>query len=219
MPRRLGRILQFHATPLIAGAVFLSSVLWHIRGRTHCAFPIALRWYTPTPLGFVPIPDAQIATAWINPNAVLASVDTYGSGPDGRWGQTQQRWNVHVTVVGAGLTAAQIAQLRAQYVDELVAAGDPIVTREMPAIRSADISRTTILWSGWVHNAISMSSLLVLAASLSLVPRRLREHRRRCEGLCPTCAYDLIATPPGSPCPECGAISRRRPATPAPPHL
>lgn len=41
------------------------------------------------------------------------------------------------------------------------------------------------------------------------VPFALRRKVRLRRGLCPHCAYDLRATPLGSPCPECGTLSVR----------
>ncbi|MBX3405156.1 MAG: hypothetical protein KF869_00205 [Phycisphaeraceae bacterium] len=58
-------------------------------------------------------------------------------------------------------------------------------------------------WPGLLGNTFIFAAawLLVLLA----VPMLVRARRRR-RGLCPACAYDLRATPAGSPCPECGAI-------------
>jgi hypothetical protein len=42
---------------------------------------------------------------------------------------------------------------------------------------------------------------------LDAARRRFLAIRRRRRNLCPKCAYDLRATPPGSPCPECGQPS------------
>lgn len=60
------------------------------------------------------------------------------------------------------------------------------------------------IWPGLLINTIvwSLPFLLIFAAASSL---RRRSRRRR--GLCPHCAYDLRATPPSHPCPECGSKS------------
>lgn len=51
-------------------------------------------------------------------------------------------------------------------------------------------------------NAVTWSAITWLAVQMCLQLRAAtRIHRR----LCPHCAYDLRATPPDSPCPECGA--------------
>ncbi len=67
------------------------------------------------------------------------------------------------------------------------------------------------IWTGLLLNASFYSVSLFLAFSA------LAHARRSCRirfGLCPTCAYDLRATPPTSPCPECG--TPRLPASPSP---
>ena len=52
-------------------------------------------------------------------------------------------------------------------------------------------------WFALLHTSILPMIYLI---------RRAIHHRRLRKGLCPTCSYDLRATPPGSRCPECGAI-------------
>jgi hypothetical protein len=58
-----------------------------------------------------------------------------------------------------------------------------------------------------------LASTLIYAAAwaslLIIIPLLLRASRRR-RGLCPACAYDLRATPAGSPCPECGGCRLRK---------
>lgn len=45
---------------------------------------------------------------------------------------------------------------------------------------------------------------LSLLATYAAWRYELRSRRRARAGLCPTCRYDLAATPAGAPCPECG---------------
>lgn len=60
-------------------------------------------------------------------------------------------------------------------------------------------------WPAYLANTLIDGPILAAAILLStLLFRTLRARRRRREGLCPNCAYDLHATPPNTPCPECG---------------
>lgn len=61
-------------------------------------------------------------------------------------------------------------------------------------------------WLGLLGNTFLYAA--AWASLLIIIPMLLRANRRR-RGLCPACAYDLRATPPGSPCPECGAAITR----------
>jgi hypothetical protein len=54
---------------------------------------------------------------------------------------------------------------------------------------------------GLIIDTIVWSTPFFLAMSWFAKLRRARRIKR---GQCSTCAYDLRATPPGSPCPECG---------------
>jgi hypothetical protein len=47
--------------------------------------------------------------------------------------------------------------------------------------------------------------------ALFLLPARLRQTLRKRKGHCPHCNYDLRATLPSQPCPECGHISGHQP--------
>jgi len=67
----------------------------------------------------------------------------------------------------------------------------------------------------WVGLALDTS---IFAAAWFLVlgiPFLVRMVVHRWRGLCPHCAYDLSATPPNSPCPECGRFDRKRCASPS----
>jgi hypothetical protein len=60
-------------------------------------------------------------------------------------------------------------------------------------------------WPAYLANTLIDGTLLAaLILSIALTLRTLRSHRRTRKGLCPTCAYDLRATPRNQPCPECG---------------
>lgn len=63
------------------------------------------------------------------------------------------------------------------------------------------------LWAGLVLNA-TLFTALWLPAPFAL--SGLRRHLRLRRNHCPHCNYDLRATPPASPCPECGRVSALR---------
>ncbi len=57
------------------------------------------------------------------------------------------------------------------------------------------------LWPGFALNTIFYA---LFAWGLWQVPPAIRRRRRRRNGLCVRCGYDLKGLPPGSNCPECG---------------
>ena len=57
------------------------------------------------------------------------------------------------------------------------------------------------VWSGLAANTGIFAGAWLLAI---LIPTAVRRAMRRRRGRCYHCGYDLRATPPGSPCPECG---------------
>ena len=65
-------------------------------------------------------------------------------------------------------------------------------------------------WPAILFNAAAWSLALW---SISFCPGALRRTLRRRRGLCPHCAYNLTATPSGTPCPECGTLTPPREGT------
>ena len=78
-------------------------------------------------------------------------------------------------------------------------------------ISQTEVAEAHIIWTGYLANALSLLSFLLLAWSfvwsVAWVPgwfRQCRQRRRRALGLCPMCAYNLEGTP--GRCPECGWV-------------
>lgn len=63
------------------------------------------------------------------------------------------------------------------------------------------------LWPGLIANTLIFAAAWGGLFSLLRAARRALRRRRN---LCPACAYDLRQTPPGSPCPECGAATAHK---------
>lgn len=79
-----------------------------------------------------------------------------------------------------------------------------------------DLSESTVLWSGYAHNAAAAlvaaitlySSAWILRGATWLATLRLR--RRLARGQCVECGYDLRGT--CGRCPECGLLPHAAPA-------
>jgi hypothetical protein len=64
---------------------------------------------------------------------------------------------------------------------------------------SSPTTQSTYIVPWW---ALWLPALVPLTVYVAFAIRRSKRHRRRRKGLCPTCGYDLRATP--TRCPECG---------------
>ena len=84
---------------------------------------------------------------------------------------------------------------------------------ELPFINYTGLhpdDRSVGLPTGILPIGFAANSLLFAAAWLLLIPApaKLRRLYRTRHNRCPSCNYDLHATPPNSPCPECGTQNR-----------
>lgn len=180
-----------------------------------CVFPYTQQWYRRKPTGFEVIPDSELSNAGSSADEALVSIDTHPRGSAGAWGVTERFESLRVSVWLANGTPAEEQALRALYVDTLAAAGDPLVLAHMPSFRTQDYASTTIVWSGWVHNGVSLASLSLCVVNARRLPRRLVAWRRAKNHHCPVCDYDLRGTPGGLPCPECGTFGPQAAPPPA----
>jgi hypothetical protein len=68
-------------------------------------------------------------------------------------------------------------------------------------------------WPAYLANtAIHATLLTALLLILNFTIKSLRARHRQKRNRCPTCNYDLRATPTHQPCPECGRLSPRTPS-------
>lgn len=200
-------------SPSVAGSVIADCFGLILRGGGgySCVFPYAQKWYTLDQQGnFVVAADELVSARPDGVPLVLVSADTYPAGENGLWAPTSRTWRMRITNDAAGLSASQAAQLRAQFVDEMVAAGDPTFQRDGATLRTADIFRREVIWPGYVHNAVSLATFLVFGASTRLIVGRAWHAWRTPPGYCLQCQYDRRGTALGSPCPECGTPAPAR---------
>lgn len=100
---------------------------------------------------------------------------------------------------------------RAAFIEWCNANARPQWRRVAIEVGPRDLSESTVLWSGYAHNAAAAlvaamalySSAWVLRAATWLAT--LRSRRRLSRGLCVECGYDLRGT--RGRCPECGGLT------------
>jgi hypothetical protein len=73
--------------------------------------------------------------------------------------------------------------------------------------RNPRTNRHLIITGAPFWSIAAVTALLPLIWMTLRLRSRLARRKLQRKGLCQTCAYDLRATPPGHPCPECGASS------------
>ncbi len=81
-----------------------------------------------------------------------------------------------------------------------------LVIQGNPDVRGQPNCRVIPFWPVWRGLLIDIALYAVLWSLLLFGLPALRRAVRRRKGLCPHCAYDLRATPPNQPCPECGQM-------------
>lgn len=96
--------------------------------------------------------------------------------------------------------------VREAYAESWFGKKDP----ERERLKTGDVLKRRILWSGYVHNAAILIAAALFAISLGWLPRLYGAGRRRrllARSICPSCGYDLSGTAvveDAKTCPECG---------------
>jgi hypothetical protein len=128
----------------------------------------------------------------------------------GLWAITHNATGSSIQLDGAPLTHEDELAIRSLVVDHLP---DGSLA---PSLRIADAVTTRIVWSGVVHDVVTLTALMVLILSLGWVPRApawirsTRASRALSRGQCPSCGYAIAGL---DACPECGrAIDSTHPA-------
>lgn len=102
-----------------------------------------------------------------------------------------------------------VREARAAYVDRVQALVHPWNDYEATTLRTADMSLSRPLWTGYIHNIAALAAVVLFLYSLAWLPRapaylaRTRSQRRLARGQCPHCGYS-IAGLTDTLCPECG---------------
>lgn len=221
------RILACPATPVLAGAALLFTI-WSLpigvpsssaAGQTIARLLGEARGticYPGSPDAFfiknngrlVAIPDGEVSHYMTTDVYVTRACLYNRTWQSGLWAPTTSTWALEVIIDSSDLTAADTAEVRRMFIDQL-ATTTPSLAAELPALQSGDVFHRTILWSGHLHNAASLASFLLFAISAPLSARRAWRALRTPPNHCPHCRYDLRATPPDAPCPECGRTGVR----------
>jgi hypothetical protein len=153
----------------------------YVRAIVHASQAAELGWIIESHRGQVRITRAQRFYGIRHPVLVDGPVTGWHHRADAI--KTASRWRVGVP----------------QYRNRLEIPGLALATP--PPADAAGSRRVIVVGFAWWVPCV----LAGVIALLSLIaPARSR--RRRRHGLCPTCRYDLRATPVGSRCPECGTL-------------
>lgn len=126
----------------------------------------------------------------------------------GFWAVTRAWWDpaIRVYAQSRNLTAAEVEALRPQFADIIERGEYSSLSNYADLIRTGAGPFKRIVWSGYVHNAISL--MLAWATLISFGWVRERSQARRhaalmAIGCCPDCQYDLRGDLQRG-CPECG---------------
>lgn len=154
----------------------------------------------------------------VNPEDVLTLLYRPERQTRGLWAMTTTTETHRISVVrGESFTDEEIEEAKGLFLPLIE---DRWGAREALLAAAGHVERR-ILWTGYLHNALSLTALVLLLVSLAWVPRAPAWIRARfttralSQGKCPSCGYDISAIAHHT-CPECGRplpslpITRRR---------
>lgn len=123
----------------------------------------------------------------------------------GWWAATTTDQEIRIESLDELPPGASTAEFRRAYVDYL-ASPHPFVSRfAKDLIDKGQAQIVETRWIGWLHNIVSLISLLIAIVSTPFAFAHDRRISRFRKGLCHKCRYDRDGLAADAPCPECGA--------------